>query len=147
MDKDNDELILETDGVAIQGWDRISVTRSIERLPSSFSLGLLDLYPGSNNQRRVRAGESCRVILGQDVVLTGYIDKWSPALTPGRHEIMSTGRSKCQDLVDCSAEWPSNVISNADALGIAQRLAEPYGIDVTTDVTGIRSVPQFTLNW
>ncbi|EIB7831425.1 phage tail protein [Salmonella enterica] len=147
MDRTDDELVLETNGVVIQGWERISVTRGIERLPSSFSLGLLDLYPGSDNQQRVRAGESCRVSLGRNVVLTGYIDRWSPALSSGRHEIRVAGRSKCQDLVDCSAEWPSNVISNADALGIAQRLALPYGISVTTDVTGIRSVPQFTLNW
>ncbi|MGS8542327.1 phage baseplate assembly protein, partial [Salmonella enterica subsp. enterica serovar Anatum] len=83
----------------MQGWERISVTRGIERLPSSFSLGLLDLYPGSDNQQRVRAGESCRVSLGRDVVLTGYIDRWSPALSSGRHEIRVAGRSKCQDLV------------------------------------------------
>lgn len=142
-----DDLTLETDGVALQGWDRIEVTRSIERLPSTFSLSLLDLYPGSDNRKRVRPGESCRVMLGQDLVLTGYIDRWSPVLSPGRHEIQAVGRSKCQDLVDCSAEWPSNVISNVDARGIIQRLAEPYGISVTTDVSGIRSVPQFTLNW
>ncbi len=141
-----DELILETGGVAVQGWDRVAVTRSIECLPSSFSLGLLDFYPGAD-RRRVRPGESCRVLLGDDCVLTGYIDRWSPVLSPGRHEIRATGRSKCQDLVDCSAEWPSNVIGNADALGIAQRLAAPYGISVTSDVTGIRTVPQFTLNW
>jgi len=142
-----DDLTLETNGVALQGWDRIEVTRSIERLPSTFSLSLLDFYPGSENRKRVRPGERCRVLLGQDLVLTGYIDRWSPVLSPGRHEIQAVGRSKCQDLVDCSAEWPSNVISNVDARGIIQRLAEPYGISVTTDVTGIRSVPQFTLNW
>lgn len=52
----NDELTLETDGVALQGWDRVSVTRSIERLPSSFSLGLLDYFPETNSRRRVRPG-------------------------------------------------------------------------------------------
>lgn len=143
----NDELTLETDGVALQGWDRVSVTRSIERMPSSFSLGLLDYFPETNSRRRVRPGESCRVLLGDDCALTGYIDKWTPVLSPGRHEVRATGRSRCQDLVDCSAEWPSNVISNSDALGIAQRLAAPYGISVTTDAASLRAVPQFTLNW
>ncbi|WP_029686146.1 phage baseplate assembly protein [Tatumella saanichensis] len=143
----NDELVLETGGRAIQGWDRVSVTRGVERLPSSFSLSLLDLYPGSDEIQRVQAGEACRVLLDDDLVLTGYIDRWAPALTSGRHEIRASGRGKCQDLVDCSAEWPSNVISQADALGIASRLAAPYGITVTTDISDRRQVPQFTLNW
>ncbi|EOI7397013.1 phage tail protein, partial [Yersinia enterocolitica] len=58
-----------------------------------------------------------------------------------------TGRSKCQDLVDCSAEWPNNVISQSTVLQIAQRLAMPYDITVVTDVTDLDIVPQFTLNW
>lgn len=147
MTQTNNELVLETGGRAISGWDSIYVTRSIERLPSTFSLGLLDLYPGSNDTQKVTEGESCRVLLGDDCVLTGYIDRWSPSLSPGRHEIQATGRSKCQDLVDCSAEWPSNVISCSDALGIAQRLASPYEISVSTDVMDIKSVPEFMINW
>ena len=42
--------------------------------------------------------------------MTGYVDRWNPVIGKERHEVRATGRSKCQT-VDCSAEWPNNVIS------------------------------------
>ncbi|WP_145547753.1 phage baseplate assembly protein [Yersinia massiliensis] len=143
----NDDLTLRIGNKLITGWDNIRVTRSIERLPSDFSLSLMDLYPGSDNQQWVNPGDACIVNLGDDVVLTGYIDRWAPMISRNRREVRATGRSKCQDLVDCSAEWPNNVISQSTALQIAQKLATPYGIVVSTDVTDLDIVPQFTLNW
>lgn len=125
----------------------IHVLRSDVWLPSDFSLSLMDLYPGSDNQQWVNPGDPCVVNLGDDMVLTGYIDRWAPMISRNRREVRATGRSKCQDLVDCSAEWPNNVISQSTALQIAQRLAQPYSITVTTDVTDLDIVPQFTLNW
>lgn len=142
-----DELTLKVGNKIVQGWDDIRVTRGIERLPSDFDLSLMDYYPGSDGEELVRKGDSCQVMLGDDLVMTGYIDRWNPALSKSRHEIRATGRSKCQDLVDCSAEWPNNVISQANALQIAQRLAAPYGINVSSDVEDMATVPQFTLNW
>lgn len=142
-----DELILKVGNRLIQGWDSVRVTRGIERLPSDFDLSLMDYYPGSDDKQLVKRGESCQVMLGNDLVMTGYIDRWNPSISKARHEIRATGRSKCQDLVDCSAEWPNNVISQANALQIAQRLATPYGISVASDVTDMTTVPQFTLNW
>ncbi|WP_447877511.1 phage baseplate assembly protein [Serratia fonticola] len=142
-----DELTLKVGNKLVQGWDNIRVTRGIERLPSDFDLSLMDYYPGSDGEELVRKGDPCQVMLGDDLVMTGYIDRWNPALSKSRHEIRATGRSKCQDLVDCSAEWPNNVISQANALQISQRLAAPYGINVSSDVEDMATVPQFTLNW
>lgn len=143
----SDELTLTIGGKILSGWDEVRVTRSIERMPSDFVLSLMDYYPGSNEQQLVNPGDQCVVKIGPDRVLTGYIDRWSPSISRSRHEVRATGRSKCQDLVDCSAEWPNNVISNVTALQLAQRLAAPYDITVASDVTGMDTVPQFTLNW
>lgn len=143
----SDELTLEVGGRSISGWDQIRVTRSIERLPSDFSLSLMDYYPGSDEKQLVTPGDPCVVRLGADPVVTGYIDRWSTLIGPSRHEVHATGRGKCQDLVDCSAIWPNNVIENATPLQIAQKLASPYGITVGTDVTNLQNVPQFSLNW
>ncbi|MHB9807000.1 phage baseplate assembly protein [Pantoea ananatis] len=142
-----DEMILSVGGRNIQGWDDVRVTRGIERLPSDFDLGLMDYFPGSSEKQLVREGEPCEVRLGDDLVMTGYVDQWSPMISGRRHEVRATGRSRCQDLVDCSAEWPNNVINESDALQIATRLAQPYGITVHSDVSDLVRVPQFTLNW
>ena len=51
--------------------------------------------------------------------------------------------------MDCSAKWPNNVISQSNALQIAQKLAQWYGIEVTSTIpdSELQIVPQFTLNW
>ncbi|MDC9598721.1 phage baseplate assembly protein [Xenorhabdus anantnagensis] len=147
MKQNSNELSLVIGGKRIYGWDSIRVTRGIERLPSDFELMLMDYYPGSNEKQLVEAGQPCEVLLGDDPVITGYIDIWNSSINKSTHQIRVTGRSKCQDLVDCSAKWPQNVISSATALQISQKLAQGYGIGVTSDVTDMQPVPQFTLNW
>ncbi|PJG63065.1 phage tail protein [Yersinia kristensenii] len=143
----SDDLTLEVGGRAITGWSKIQVTRSIEKLPSSFELSLMDRYPASEWQQWVNPGDACVVKLGNDAVLTGYIDSWDNKISGTTHEVTAKGRSKCQDLVDCSAEWPNSVISQSTVLQIAQKLAEPYGINVTSDIADMAVVPKFTLNW
>ncbi|CNF30190.1 phage baseplate assembly protein [Yersinia similis] len=143
----NDDLTLEVGGRAITGWSKVKVTRSIEKLPSSFELSLMDRYPASGGQQWVNPGDPCVVKLGNDSVLNGYIDSWDNAITATTHLVSAMGRGKCQDLVDCSAKWPNSVISQSTVLQIAQKLAEPYGITVTSDITDMTIVPTFTLNW
>ncbi|CNB84507.1 putative bacteriophage tail protein [Yersinia pseudotuberculosis] len=143
----NDDLTLEVGGRAITGWSKVKVTRSIEKLPSSFELSLMDRYPASGGQQWVNPGDPCVVKLGNDSVLNGYIDSWENAITATTHVVSAMGRGKCQDLVDCSAKWPNSVISQSTVLQIAQKLAEPYGITVTSDITDMTIVPTFTLNW
>ncbi|WP_049605726.1 phage baseplate assembly protein [Yersinia massiliensis] len=143
----SDDLTLEVGGRAITGWSKVQVTQSIEKLPSSFELSLMDRYPASDSQQWVNPGDACVVKLGKDAVLNGYIDSWDNTITANTHEVSAKGRSKCLDLVDCSAEWPNSVISQSTVLQIAQKLAAPYGINVTSDITEMTIVPQFTLNW
>ncbi len=107
----------------------------------------MDRYPASGGQQWVNPGDPCVVKLGNDSVLNGYIDSWDNAITATTHVVSAMGRGKCQDLVDCSAKWPNSVISQSTVLQIAQKLAEPYGITVTSDITDMTIVPTFTLNW
>lgn len=143
----SDDLTLTINGKVLSGWDSVRVTRSIEHLPSDFELSLMDYYPGSDEKQLVKAGDACVVKIGSDTVLTGYVDRWAPMISRARHAVRAVGRSKCADLVDCSAYWKNNVISGATPLQIAQKLASPYGITVSSDVTVNTTVPQFTLNW
>ena len=123
-----DDLLLTAGGRQISGWTEVRVTRGVERCPSDFEIAMTELYPGEPLDVTVRPGDECQVVLGADLVLTGYVDRFVPSLGPSDHMIRITGRGKCQDLVDCAAEWPNGQISGASALGIAQKLAQPYGI-------------------
>jgi prophage tail gpP-like protein len=74
--------------------------------------------------------------------VTGYVDKVIPSINANMHEIRVTGRGKCQDLLDCAAQWPNGQISNCTAADIATKLAVPYNIDVACDVAGLPIIPQ-----
>jgi prophage tail gpP-like protein len=142
----SDDLTLTVNGESLSGWTEVRVTRGIERCPSDFDILMTDLAPGDATGHVVAAGDPCTVSLGADLVLTGYVDKVEPSYDSGRHEIRVSGRGKCQDLVDCSAEWPGGQISGVDALQIAQDLATPYGIDVQLlGPDSGKTIPQFNL--
>jgi prophage tail gpP-like protein len=128
-----DDLTLIVGSNTLSGWTDIRVTRSIEACTGDFELGMTQLQPAELQAVTVQPGDACQVILGSDLVITGYVNTVTPSLDPRGHEIRVTGRGKCQDLVDCSAEWPGGLISNSTLLGIATKLAAPYGISVAAD--------------
>jgi prophage tail gpP-like protein len=145
-----DDLTLTLNGQAISGWTDIRITRGVERLPSDFSIGMTDLYPDDLAKLQINPGDACTVSLGGDLVITGYVDRVIPSFSADQHSIRVMGRSKCCDLVDCSAEWPGGQISGSTALGIAQKLASVYsigngGIPVTSSVADLPIIPQFNL--
>lgn len=141
----SDDLSLVVGGRVIAGWTELRVTRGIERLPSDFEISLTERYPGEADDLVIQPNDQCQVMLGSDLVLTGYVDRYMPEMSAREHRVTIVGRGKCADLIDCSAEWPNGQISGASALGIAQKLAEPYGITVSSGEDGGPAIPQFNL--
>lgn len=141
----NDEVTLSLGGVDILGWTDVRVTCGIERIPRDFSIGLTERYKGETDLVTVGPGSACVVQIGGDAVVTGYVDRFVPSFDAQGHRIEIAGRGKCQDLVDCSAEWDNGQISGASALAVANKLAAPYGITVSCDEAGLRVIPQFNI--
>jgi len=140
-----DELKLKVGGVVISGWTDIRVTRGIERFPSDFTIALTDKDPATLAQVTGRPGDACQVLLGDDVVVTGYVDRLTPSYTATGYRLTLSGRGKGQDLVDASAEWPGGQIAGANVQAIAEKLASAYGIKVTTVGDPGKVIPQFNL--
>ncbi|MDY7560224.1 hypothetical protein QN366_01640 [Pseudomonas sp. CCC3.2] len=134
----SEDLTVTIGTTAITGWTDIRVTRGIERVPSDFSIGMTELHPGELAEIGIEPGSACAVKLGDNLVVTGYIDHFIPSFGPSDHSIRLSGRSKCADLVDCAAEWPGGQISNSNVLGIAQKLASVYGPLVDGKADGIQ---------
>jgi prophage tail gpP-like protein len=100
---DDGELTLVSEGQRLSGWQEIRVSRGIERCPSDFDIQFTARFPGEAEAAEIRAGAPCQVLIGGDVVVTGYVDRYAPEISPSSHVIRAVGRGKCQDLVDCSA--------------------------------------------
>lgn len=141
----SEDLTLVIGGRQLSGWLETRVTRGIERCPADFEISMTELFPGQARSLVVQPGDACQVLLGQDKVITGYVDRFIPSIEPDAHRIMVSGRSKSQDLVDCCAEWPGGQIAGSSALEIAKKLAQPYGITITAEVDTGAPIPQFNL--
>lgn len=137
----------QTEPLALSGWTSLRVTAGIERMPRDFELEMTELA-ANPNEMLVKPGDSCILLLAGKPVLTGYVDVVAPSISPSGHSIRVVGRGKCADLVDCSAQWPGGQIPNSTVLEIATRLADVYGIAVSSsiDKAKLPTIPQFNLN-
>lgn len=140
-----DDLVLVVGGRAINGWTSIQLTRGIERCPNDFVIAMTDVTPADSSQVAIRAGDPCKVYLGESLTVTGYVDRSVASFSPYGHTITVVGRGKCQDLIDCAAEWPGGQFSNVTAGQIAAGLAKPYGINVLMLDDPKTVLPQFNL--
>lgn len=142
----DNELKLSVDGRTLTGWKSVEVDVGMEMLPNTFQIEASESSPVAADAVGIKEGSACTVSLGGDTVITGYVDTIVPFFDKGAHGVRLVGRGKCQDLVDCSAEWPGSQVSGASAFEIAQKLAKPYGIGVKLLGPPGPVVPQFNIN-
>jgi prophage tail gpP-like protein len=131
----SNNVTLIAGGQSLGGWQSIRVTRSLDRVPGDFEIGLTEKYPGQAAAVVVTPGEPCTLMLGSDTVITGYVDRYNPSFTPRSHQVRIFGRSKCEDLVDCSVaptELTGMSITTTSLQLLAQELASPYNITVSS---------------
>ena len=125
---------LRVNGTGHEGWKEVRVTAGIERQARDFSLEVTDRWPGSSVARRLAPGDLCEVWLGNDKVLTGYVDATPISYDGGQVTVGVNGRSRTADLVDCSAVHSPGQWRGVSVELIARALAEPYNIKVLAAV-------------
>ncbi len=131
---DQNILTLKTGGEEHRGWTSVTVTRGMELAASSFSLALARTTDGETlNPIGVRAGESCEVWIGDDKVLTGWVDGVEAQATGDDYQLAADGRSLTSDLIDCSAA-PAQFKKRTLAQ-IAGALAVDYDVSVVDEVS------------
>lgn len=93
---------LVVNGAEYGGWKSVRIEAGIERQARSFDLAVTDRWPGQTSiPRRIVPGDACQVFIGNDLVMTGYVDA-TPIRYDGQNVTVGVrGRSKTADLVDC----------------------------------------------
>ncbi|HIE4193316.1 MULTISPECIES: phage baseplate assembly protein [Burkholderia] len=125
--KPGQETFTTSNARSITGWTDVTVSRGIERCPSSFEVSYTEPYPDVG-EILAQPGDWVQVVLGDDLVLTGFVDRYMPSYSGNQHSVRITGRSKCQDLVDCAAFIDGGQLLNMTVDKIAAALCAPYGI-------------------
>lgn len=131
----NENVTLRVNGMDFGGWLEVEISTGIERQARDFKLGITRSWPGATDiPRRVKAGDVCEVFIGNDKMLTGYVDATPISYSATSISVGVTGRSKTADVVDCSATHKTGQWRNAKIERIAADLAAPYGIKVLTEI-------------
>jgi len=125
-----DALSLLIDGRLYGGWTGVSVSRSIETVSGAFEVQLADRWLGQELRWPIRPGMACEARIGDDSVVSGYVDEAELSLDDGSHSIRITGRDKTGDLVDCSAVHSPGQWSGLRLEEIARILVRPFGVEV-----------------
>lgn len=141
MSGTDNTVSLSVDSQLFSGWESVRFTRGIERMPSDFQLTCTERYPDQTGVMQIKPGQACRLLLGSDIVLTGWIDRVLPSIDPRGHHITVLGRGRCADLVDCSAYAANNQFLNRSVLDIARAVCKPFNIVVTQRDPGVPAVP------
>lgn len=104
----NDNVTLRVNGREWNGWTSVRIGAGIERLARDFSVEITRQWPGDEGittlQPRIKNGSKVEVLIGDELVITGWVEA-----TPVRYDSRSVstgiaGRSLTADLIDCAAE-------------------------------------------
>ncbi|HEY3984735.1 phage baseplate assembly protein [Cedecea sp.] len=128
----NSLVFLRVNGREWGGWTSARVSAGIDRVARDFNVTITRQWPGATeNQPMIKNGDLVEVLIGSDLVITGWVEA-----TPVRYDATSistgiVGRSKTADLIDCSAAPAQH--SGKSLVRIASALTSPFGITVIDD--------------
>lgn len=128
----NDTVFLRVNGREWGGWESVRISAGVDRIARDFNVTISRTWPGATEPTpQVKNGDKVEVLLGADLVITGWIEA-----TPVRYDASSislgiVGRSKTADLVDCTAAPLQK--TGATLADIAAALAQPFGVSVIND--------------
>ncbi len=138
-----DPVTLQIGSQRHQGWQEVRIRLSLEQIADSFELTLTERWSEAGPVRPVTPGEACTVSVGDDLVVTGYLDEVLPDYDAESHTIVARGRSQAADLIDCSGT--DKRFDGQTLVQIATALAAPYGIEVIDTVNATKPFRAFAL--
>lgn len=140
-----DDINIKVASQILRGWKSVSVTWGIDALAGRFSLYLSHRWPGDPADWGIKGDDACQVFIGDDKVITGWIDTPDHSIDPNRHPFGVSGSSKTVDLIDCSAIHTPGSWKNRKLEQIASDLAAPFGIKVKAVASTGAAFPTFAL--
>lgn len=121
-------LTLRVGGQLFAGWKAVNIRAGIEQMAGTYELAITERWPQQPKDWVIPPGELCEVLIGDDVVISGYVDAVAVTYDANTHDIKVTGRDRAGDLVDCSA--PAKAFSGQTFEQIATALCAPFGVEV-----------------
>lgn len=137
-------ITLRVDGQIYGGWQKVRITRSLRDIAGDFELSLTRKWNNAS-EIVIKPLSACTVHIGNDLVLTGYVDDFIPSYDAHEVSWVVSGRSKTSDLVDCSAIFKAGSWSNVKLEQVARDIGAPFGIEVVVECGLGDAFPRVTI--
>ncbi len=144
--KNSDEVKLRVNGSFFLGWHSVAITRELESLCGGFRLSLADKFIPEDKPLKFYPGDECEIHIGDDKIITGYIDALTSDLSASSRSLEVQGRDKTQDVVDCSTDFTGKQLIDQDFFAVAKKLCEPFGVKVKDEVGGFSKTKSEAIN-
>lgn len=122
------------------GFQEVSCSASLNEVARSFSFKTfqdLGLF--------IDAGQEAKVYIDDHLIITGYTERIDTNVDSSGTSLTIAGRSKTADFIDCSPELKGGSSKNTNIINIADKIAEPFGINVIADVS-VKNIKYTAIN-
>lgn len=129
------EVSLTVRGKQFTGWKVAYVSKSLLQVAGTFGFSATNTFAYKPKSWNLRLGDSCKVKIGDQLMITGSIEDMPISYDKETHTIQVAGRDATGDLVDCShVDLPNEYLGQTVA-EIIVSLCDPFGISVVIDDT------------
>lgn len=135
---------LTVGGKIYRGWETLTISRAIDRMASHFNMTLNERWD-PERVWEIQPYDTAVVRIDDDVVLTGYIDSFDASVTPEQHIVSMAGRSKTEDVIDCTPDLPGGQFNGYALDQIARAIAAPFGVSVVVETDVGAAFPDATI--
>lgn len=136
----SNDVTLRVDNKIFGGWMTVAVDRSLRAIAGGFQLSITERWPGCQDLHQILPGMACEVRIGDDTVITGWINDVEPAYDATSHQVTITGRDATGDLVDCSATAGTGMWNAPSLMRIVTDVCAPFGIPVKSDLPDVQRI-------
>jgi prophage tail gpP-like protein len=129
----SDEVKLIIGGQEYTGWKEINISRSLTEGASSFDVAVSERWAGLDGAWQITPFDEATVYIGDDIVLTGFVEHYQPSFDANDHAVRIAGRSLTCDLVDCMPDVGTGQFIGYKLDAIANTLCGYFGIGVQVE--------------
>jgi len=124
------QLILN--GEAFEGFESGTVTQALDAalVATTFTLGYAPRVAPELERVRIEAGDEVTLRVGDEDLVTGYVDDDAMSYDARSSQLQVAGRSRVADVLDCSAIHRARRFRDQTVFELAQALLRDYPITV-----------------
>ena len=125
-----ERVVFEVNGVEYGGLKSVTINKSVAMVAGQFSVQYTELWPGREDPWPILPHSPCRILLGSNVLINGYVDKLPIEFSTQSHALCAAGRDRTGQLVDCDPQPTPGEFRNTNLEKLARTFANPLGLSV-----------------